>query len=287
MSRVSWDPQYWNGSVPRPPSVDFDGLGHYLHPEASLQLQAFAREFEEVWGTPFTISEASRSIATQEWYYDLWINGDGYPAAVPGTSSHGEDIAVDINSWIYGGGAGTERHNWMVSRMLDYGWNWWTVGQPSGESWHTNYIFGLRNIVATYPAADSIKPITPVGPTQEELDDMAANKTAAIVADYVRDSNGVFVALVYPDGSAVRLNGTMDVTALCVAHVQTYGLARTDSGKNSGVVEQYGSLLDENQWRWFWFGFGGKLTGFDEDLDLPKDEQGKPRRLFNNIPVKK
>jgi hypothetical protein len=140
MGAIPWAPQLQNGDVAaKTLMVDFDGLGHYLQPAAAASLRAFADEFESVFGVAFTISEAFRDLPTQYFFYDLYIDGDGNMAAVPGTSSHGQGLAVDINSWVYGNGD-TDRHRWLVANAPRFGWSWELVGKPSGERWHFNYV---------------------------------------------------------------------------------------------------------------------------------------------------
>ncbi|WP_066041886.1 M15 family metallopeptidase [Herbiconiux solani] len=143
MGAIPWAPQLQNGDVAaKRLMLDFDGLGHFLQPAAARSLRAFAEAFEAAFGVAFTISEAFRDIPTQQYLYNLYRSGKGNVAAVPGTSSHGQGLAVDINSWVYGNGGNTDRHRWLVANAPRFGWSWELVGKPSGEPWHFNYVGG-------------------------------------------------------------------------------------------------------------------------------------------------
>lgn len=157
MSRISWAPAYENGTPPAGQVMEI-APGQLLNTEAALQWFALAAAFKAAFGIDLTTSEAGRSYARQVYLYNGYINGEPgfYPAAPPGNSTHGEFVAVDINSWVYGNRAGTERHNWLVANAPKYGWSWELVGRPSGEPWHFNYVFGLRSIIAGGNAATII-----------------------------------------------------------------------------------------------------------------------------------
>lgn len=157
MSKVAWAPQYDNGSTALLPLlVDWDGLGHELHPEAAGQLTALDAAFFAVFGKHITISEAFRDLPTQVYFWNLYQLGQGNVAAYPGSSSHGEGVAIDINSWVYLNSTGSAEHQWLRANAPSYGWSWDAVGRPSGEPWHWNYLFGTRTVVA----GNIITPIT-------------------------------------------------------------------------------------------------------------------------------
>lgn len=192
MSAISWATDYENGTAPPGQTLDFNGQNMLLHWEACRQLWALAAAFEAVFGVPFTISEAGRSLARQVFLSDGWVRRlpGFYPAAEPGESSHGEFTAVDINSWVYGGSAGTERHNWLVANAPAYGWSWELVGKPSGESWHFNYIFGLRAIVAD---ANGVYNITSL----EDIEIMGAADSILKAIEQLANRTGRGAAVVY------------------------------------------------------------------------------------------
>ena len=188
MGAIPWAPQFGNGdTAAKALMIDFDGLGHYLQPSAAISLRALAREFESVFGVPFTISEAFRDIPTQNYFWNLYQSGKGNPAAFPGTSSHGQGLAVDINSWVYGNRAGTDRHNWLVNNAGRFGWSWYLVGKPSGEPWHFNYVGGWTDWAADNTFEEDDMPYT-----KDELRDIAREGGRQAVVDvFFTKTNGM------------------------------------------------------------------------------------------------
>jgi hypothetical protein len=166
------------------------------------------------------------------------------PIASLGKSSHGWGTAVDI--W-------SRDMNWMNANAPRFGftqtwanepWHWQWDGTPAGGEYE-----GEK------------EPPTPTL-TQEEIDEMAATKSASIVRDYVKENAGVVaIALIYPDGKAVKLSGSMDVDAAIVAHVQVYGIAATNEN-NSLLRERYPAQLTTAQWNAFWSVYPGTKIGF-------------------------
>jgi hypothetical protein len=91
---------------------------------------------------------------------------------------------------------------------------------------------------------------------------MAATKSASVVRDYVKENAGVVaIALIYPDGKAVKLSGSMDVDAAITAHVQVYGIAPTNPD-NSALRDRYPAQLTTAQWNAFWAVYPGTKIGF-------------------------
>jgi hypothetical protein len=144
------------------------GTKMLLNAMAAYELEELAKEWNASgYGSTFGISEAFRNVAKQQQYWDArvayinYLNGHGpwapvaYTAAVVHTSTHGEGLAADFNSWIYGSRAGFA-HDRLVEMALRHNWSWEKVGKPSGELWHFNYI---GNPLATPP----VKPLPPAG----------------------------------------------------------------------------------------------------------------------------
>lgn len=182
--RVSWDRQYFNGSVPRPPAVDWNGLGHFLHPEAAAQLRLMSADFEKEFGKPILTSETDRTIAEQVRLFNLYQSGQGYPAATPGWSTHGECVAMDVYSFVYRNSYDTPEHKWLRENGPAYGWDWYLVGAPSDELWHLNYIFGLRRIIApawgtttTPPEAPAPAPFPMIGDVMIVVQNQASGRS--------------------------------------------------------------------------------------------------------------
>lgn len=160
MSKVAWAPSIDNGSLALLSLlVDWDGLGHELHPEAAVQLTGLDQAFFQAFGKHITISEAFRDLPTQVYFWNLYQLGQGNVAAYPGNSSHGEGVAIDINSWVYLNSTGSAEHQWLRANGPRYGWSWDAVGRPSGEPWHWNYLFGTRQIVVSGVAGSNTTPI--------------------------------------------------------------------------------------------------------------------------------
>lgn len=139
MGSVAWAGGAGNGQIPANLMVDVGG-GMLLNPAAAGEFYAWAADYKATTGRTLSISEAYRNLAMQEYYWNLYQSGRGNVAAVPGTSSHGQGLAVDVNSGVYDGSAGTTLHQQLVDAGHRHNWSWELVGKPSGEAWHFNYV---------------------------------------------------------------------------------------------------------------------------------------------------
>lgn len=84
-----------------------------------------------------------RDYATQVYFWNLYISGQGNLAARPGTSNHGWGNAVDLLSpWM---------RTWVDAHGRHFGWS--KVEAPS-EWWHVNYTGGYN------PAPDPLRSLT-------------------------------------------------------------------------------------------------------------------------------
>jgi len=92
---------------------------------------------------------------------------------------------------------------------------------------------------------------------------MSSNQNAAIVRNYEADMKGGMVALVliYPDGTAVKLNNTMDVDALGLSHIAVYGLPVTND-KNDNWRTRYGAQLTNREFEAFFKTYPMTKKGF-------------------------
>lgn len=99
--------------------------------------------------------------------------------------------------------------------------------------------------------------------TPEMKVEMSSNQNAAIVRNYELDmKNGqVAIALIYPNGLAVKLNNTMDVDALCVSHIAVYGLPITND-KNDSWRTRYGAQLTTREFDAFFKAYPMEKKGF-------------------------
>jgi len=82
------------------------------------------------------VSDSYRSYAGQV----ACVRTKGYLCATPGTSNHGNGIAVD-----FGGGIetfGTKQHAWMDANAGDLQWvhpSWADIRGTKPEAWHWEY----------------------------------------------------------------------------------------------------------------------------------------------------
>jgi murein DD-endopeptidase MepM/ murein hydrolase activator NlpD len=117
-----------------------DGMGTIPSPYGDLHLAADAAD---AWNAmraealrrygidmyPGGPLSAYRSYAQQARLYEAYLDGRGAPANPPGTSSHEEGDAVDVE---------TPSMRWVVDKIgLKYGWS--KVHAP-GEWWHVDYV---------------------------------------------------------------------------------------------------------------------------------------------------
>lgn len=117
-------------------------LGHIPGPSGELHLEAAAasawnamrEESLRLYGTdlyPEGPLSAYRTSEEQRYLYELYLAGQGAPAAPPGSSSHQAGTAVDL---------ATEDMRWVVDQIgAAYGWA--KVEAPD-EWWHVNYVGG-------------------------------------------------------------------------------------------------------------------------------------------------
>ena len=145
-----------NGRIDSSLMVDTGG-GQFLRADAAAGLAQLKGAFRAVFGKDLTTSECYRPYQRQVDLYNLYRLGQGNMAANPGGSIHGWGLAIDINSWCYGGQADTPEHNWLIDSGRSYGWDWFGTGKPSGEPWHFDYT--LTPTGTTTTAASATTPI--------------------------------------------------------------------------------------------------------------------------------
>jgi hypothetical protein len=132
---------------------DFDLVevidGHLLVREAAYQMRAILAAFWREIGERPKLSEAFRSIATQQHYWNTMPAGT---AARPGTSNHGLGVAVDVASGV--ASYDNPRHGIFDNIARLYGFNnnqgaaTKSATNPRGEAWHYVYV-GNPQIRAT------------------------------------------------------------------------------------------------------------------------------------------
>lgn len=74
-----------------------------------------------------------RTYEDQQYFYNLYLSGQGNLAAYPGTSNHGWGNAVDLaEPWM---------RDWIDQHGAKYGWK---KTEAMSEWWHVNYVGGYK-----------------------------------------------------------------------------------------------------------------------------------------------
>lgn len=183
----------------------------------------------------------------------------GILAAAVGYSNHGLGIAFDMSNITavlkaVGGQAALDQIMARFGFVRNAG-----NGSGGTEQWH----YALVAVVdlAGLTEAKLVDPATQP-PTQEEIDDMAANQNANFVRDFETESSGtVRTALLYPWGDLVLLNATEDVDNAVLAHVSTFNLPLTNANQST-VRTRYGAQLTKKAFDAFVANFPGEKIGF-------------------------
>jgi len=138
--RAAWKQSlqgYSNGKIPESAlcGVSFDASVR-LRCDAAEQLDVLNNAYQARFGTNMVISDSYRSYAGQV----SCLRTRGYLCAAPGTSNHGNGVAVD-----FGGGIetfGTKQHAWMDDNAPGLQWVHPSWAEPRGskpEAWHWEY----------------------------------------------------------------------------------------------------------------------------------------------------
>ena len=158
------------------------GVSGYAQADAARAYQAIAAEFERAVGVPLAFSEAYRDYDRQVYLRQLYLNGRGSPAAIPGTSNHGEALAFDfaypMTSWS------TKGQAWFRQNEARFGFSS-AQGIADGEPWHKVYI-GPTPTVAGGGA-------TPI-PERTDDDEMITPEAQQFVRDTVQTAVDTAVA---------------------------------------------------------------------------------------------
>jgi len=138
--RAAWKQSlqgYSNGKIPDSAlcGVSFDASVR-LRCDAAEQLDILNTAYHARFGTNIVISDSYRSYSGQV----SCLRTKGYLCATPGTSNHGNGIAID-----FGGGIeqfGTKQHAWMVENAPALQWvhpSWAGARGSKPEAWHWEY----------------------------------------------------------------------------------------------------------------------------------------------------
>lgn len=125
LSAVSWD-------------VDPRGTPYYLRNDAAAALERLNTAFRARFGHDLDLDLTYRDYATQVAMRDAL----GTVAAVPGTSSHGTGLALDVPELPCEYGWGTPQRDWLVANGPTYGWvvpSWARQNGSNPEYWHFEF----------------------------------------------------------------------------------------------------------------------------------------------------
>lgn len=125
LAAVSWD-------------VDPRGTPYYLRNDATAALERLNVAFRARFGHDLDLDLTYRDYATQVAMREAL----GTVAAVPGTSSHGTGLAMDVPELPCEYGWGTPQRDWLVANGPSYGWvvpSWARQNGSNPEYWHFEY----------------------------------------------------------------------------------------------------------------------------------------------------
>jgi len=139
--RAAWKQSllgYANGKIPDSAlcGVSFDASVR-LRCDAAEQLDVLNTAYRAQFGSDLVVSDSYRSYAGQI----ACKRTRGYLCATPGTSNHGNGIAVDLGGGI--DSFGTKQHRWMAAHAPDLSWglpSWAGSGGSKPEAWHWEYL---------------------------------------------------------------------------------------------------------------------------------------------------
>ncbi|MBV2366089.1 D-alanyl-D-alanine carboxypeptidase family protein [Streptomonospora nanhaiensis] len=136
---------YDNGRIPTEALCELTEEGQYLRADAAVAFLAMNERYRDEFGEDICITDAYRSFADQQRLYDAYVNGNGNLAARPGSSNHGEGLAVDLCGGVEN--FGTEQHEWMRANANDFNWfhpTWAQEGKSTSEAWHWEYTNAIQ-----------------------------------------------------------------------------------------------------------------------------------------------
>jgi hypothetical protein len=126
----------------------------YLTARAARAWAAIKAWFLVTYRLAITFNEGYRPLATQVFYWNLYLSGEGNPAARPGTSKHGTGEAFDLD-WPFTSWSTPAQSNWRANEAR-FGLSS-SQGVSDGEPWHK------VNTAETSVSADSVTPIVEQG----------------------------------------------------------------------------------------------------------------------------
>jgi len=193
-----------------------------LVPGAAASITQLAAKFEAAFGKPLYLSDAYRTLATQE---SLKLSKGSF-AAKPGTSNHGLGLAIDMASRI--NVDGSAEHLWMSVHGPAFGWinPYWAVDfnplNGQHEPWHWEWDYRLDR--STFAQAAPIAAPTPTtdGPLMALSDAEQTELLSAVrelakrlgPIDQTRDLTGqIHAGVVNLSARLVTIDETHDLVA--------------------------------------------------------------------------
>lgn len=117
---------------------DSRGTPFYLRSDAAAALERLNAAFRDALGRDLALDLTYRDLDTQVAMRDAL----GSVAAVPGTSSHGTGLALDVPELPCEYGWDTAAREWLVTHGPSFGWvspGWARQGGSNPEYWHYEY----------------------------------------------------------------------------------------------------------------------------------------------------
>lgn len=109
----------------------------YLRKDAANAFIQMNAAFKQATGRSLGITEGWRSYDEQVRLYNLYRSGRGNLAAKPGTSTHGNGTAVDINGY---GDPNGPAFQWLRQNASRFGYKWTGGTFSQIEPWHWDYV---------------------------------------------------------------------------------------------------------------------------------------------------
>ncbi|MDP2274471.1 MAG: peptidoglycan-binding protein [Archangium sp.] len=121
---------YINGRAV-PITVSSVGNGKFLRTDAANAFNRMRADAARA-GINLSVVSGFRTMAEQQYLYNLYLQGRGNLAARPGYSNHQSGISADIS---VPGGYGSSTYRWLQNNARRYGF----VNDVAGEPWHWTY----------------------------------------------------------------------------------------------------------------------------------------------------
>ena len=126
-----------NGRLPSSVLCRIPGSGESLRADAAVDFMHLANAYEQHFGREICLTDGYRSLAEQV----AVRRSKPRLAARPGTSEHGNGLAVDLACGVQS--FRSAQHAWMRANAPRFGWDlpsWARRGGSKPEPWHWEYV---------------------------------------------------------------------------------------------------------------------------------------------------